>query len=374
MFDKPNRSLIPMLDIENTDCLVTTNGMFIIDKIINKVENTVDENVPGGGGLFSTVGSTIVVSSDNKEISFPKEALLSKIKFIVDCGVDFPYNAICPVLDTWNVDIKYRINKNRLTTRGLNEYTGNYRRFEYETPKLQIVASDLATLTTENKEIGIVHLVSSPKRCKEIIEGLKRNDTYLCYNYVWELTPDLCTLEHLPSVLEILEFYSVSKGFKIVVSPNSEEFLQLVEGGEVVMDPSLDVVKDAYLKHKYTYFKNLGHKFIIRCGKLGCLYPQNNDTFKHFPAYHDSSSSEKIVDATGCGNSFLGAFSAALILTDFNYSLACIFGNIASAIVLESKGLPTNASALQDENTVVLWNGLSFNQRLDYYKKKFLIP
>jgi len=54
--------------------------------------------------------------------------------------------------------------------------------------------------------------------------------------------------------------------------------------------------------------------------------------------------------------------------------LACIFGNIASAIVLESKGLPTYASALQDENTVVLWNGLSFNQRLDYYKKKFLIP
>lgn len=359
------------MDIENTDCLITTNGMFIIDRIVNLAENTVDDDIPGGGGLFSTVGSTIVVSSDNKELSFPKETLLPKVKFIVDCGTDFPYKTICPILDSWNVDITYRKNENRLTTRGLNEYTGNYRRFEYMTPKLQVLGSDLASLTSEEKQIGIVHIVSSPKRCKEIIEGLKVNDTYLCYNYVWEPTPDLCTLEHLPSILEILECYSVAKGFKIVISPNSEEFLQLVQGGDVMMDPSLDVVKDVYLKNKAMLFKNQSHKFIIRCGKLGCLNPLNDDTFEHFPAYHDGNNPEKIVDATGCGNSFLGAFSAALILTNFDYSLACIFGNIASGIVLESKGLPENSSVLVNDKTTVVWNGLSFNQRLDIYNKKY---
>lgn len=360
-----------MIEVEETDCLVTTNGMFIIDKIVNKEENIIDENIPGGGGLFSTVGSTMVVSSNNKNIPFPKEVLLPKVKFIVDCGRDFPYDEICPTLNTWNVGIKYREDKNRLTTRGLNEYTGNYRTFKYETPKLQILGSDLSQLTSKGKKIGMIHVISSPKRFKEIIEELKREDTYLCYNYVWEITPDLCTLEYLPSVLEILEFYSVSKGFKIVVSPNSEEFLQLVQGGDVMMDPTLELIKGVYLKSKDLLFKNQNHKFVIRCGKLGCLYPQDDNSFVHFPAYHDKSSSEKIVDATGCGNSFLGAFSTTLLLTDFDYHLACVFGNIASGIVLESKGLPEKTEEGNDGNPIVLWNGLSFNERLNYYLKKY---
>lgn len=359
-----------MIDVEDTKCLITTNGMFIIDKIVNKEENIIDENIPGGGGLFSTVGSTIVVSSDNKSISFPKKVLLPKVKFIVDCGKDFPYDKICPALDSWNVDIMYREDKNRLTTRGLNEYTGNYRIFKYETPKLQILGSDLSLLTSEGKKIGMIHIISSPKRFKKIIEELKREDTYLCYNYVWEITPDLCTLEYLPSVLEILEFYSVSEGFKIVVSPNSEEFLQLVQGGDVIMDPSLEVVKSVYLKNRKHLFKNQNHKFIIRCGKLGCLYPKDDDTFVHFPAYHDKSSSEKIVDATGCGNSFLGAFSTTLALTNFDYHLACVFGNIASGIVLESKGLPLKTEEVKNDKNTVLWNGLSFNERLKSYLEK----
>ncbi|CAI8495804.1 unnamed protein product [Hanseniaspora opuntiae] len=320
-----------MIEVEETDCLVTTNGMFIIDKIVNKEENIIDENIPGGGGLFSTVGSTMVVSSNNKNIPFPKEVLLPKVKFIVDCGRDFPYDEICPTLNTWNVGIKYREDKNRLTTRGLNEYSGNYRTFKYETPKLQILGSDLSQLTSK----------------------------------------DLCTLEYLPSVLEILEFYSVSKGFKIVVSPNSEEFLQLVQGGDVMMDPTLELIKGVYLKSKDLLFKNQNHKFVIRCGKLGCLYPQDDNSFVHFPAYHDKSSSEKIVDATGCGNSFLGAFSTTLLLTDFDYHLACVFGNIASGIVLESKGLPEKTEEVNDGNPIVLWNGLSFNERLNYYLKKY---
>lgn len=350
------------------DCLVTTNGMFIIDKIVNKTKNTIDLDVPGGGGLFSTLGSSIVATSKNNILQDKSPDLSKRIKFIIDCGSDFPDDAIKPLIDPWNAGIVYRYDKNRLTTRGYNEYDGDYRLFRYETPKLQIVAEDIINLG--EKEIGMIHLICSPKRCKEIIEGLKINDQglYKCYNYVWEPTPDLCKLEYLPDILKILQYYNQEKGFNIVFSPNSEEFLQLVEGGELIVDPTLEMIKEVFLANYKKLSTDNEHKFVIRCGKLGCLFFNNKEnSFTHYPAYHDKNSKNKIVDATGCGNSFIGAFATTLILTGFNYDAACVFGNIASGIVLEQKGFPKF-----DENIegIPTWNGITFDERLSIYEKK----
>ncbi|XBW37889.1 hypothetical protein QEN19_003467 [Hanseniaspora menglaensis] len=347
-------------------CLFTTNGMFIIDKIVNKTKNTIDIDVPGGGGLFSTLGSTIVATSENNLLRHNSPNLSKTIKFIIDCGKDFPNEIIKPMLDPWNVDVVYRYDESRLTTRGYNEYDGDYRIFRYETPKLQIIADDILSLS--KKEIGMIHLICSPKRCHEILQGLKiDNGLYKCYNFVWEPTPDMCKLEYLADILSILQFYNQKKGFNMTFSPNSEEFLQLITG-ELVIDPSLDLIKKVFFKNFEKLFFNHNHKYVIRCGKLGCLLYNNKlKKFTKYPAYHDDTTKDKIVDATGCGNSFIGAYATALVLTDFDYEIGCIFGNIASGIVLEQKGLPTLS---KDSKMVPIWNKISFNERLDIYKNK----
>lgn len=350
------------------DCLVTTNGMFIIDKIVNKTRNTIDVDVPGGGGLFSTLGSAIVATSDNKYLQCKNENLSKRIKFIIDCGKDFPHDIIKSMIDPWNVGIIYRENENRLTTRGYNEYDGDYRLFRYDTPKLQIVAADIMNLA--GGEIGIIHLICSPKRCKEILEGLKLNDSgvYKCYNYVWEPTPDLCKLEHLPDVLEILQYYNQDKGFNITFSPNGEECVQLLKGGDLITDAPLALIKEVFLANYEKLSFGNKHRFVIRCGKLGCLLFSHKDrSFSHYPAFHDQLSQEKIVDATGCGNSFIGAFATTLILTDFDYGMACVFGNIASGIVLEQKGFPLFQKSSHQPPA---WNHFTFDQRLAIYNKK----
>ncbi|KAM9915215.1 hypothetical protein OXX59_010604, partial [Metschnikowia pulcherrima] len=74
------------------------------------------------------------------------------------------------------------------------------------------------------------------------------------------------------------------------------------------------------------------------------------------PAYHQNQ--QNVVDVTGGGNSFCGAFMTALELSR-DWIAAGIVGNIASGVVVEKLGMPSVKGDI--------WNGVSFKERLATY-------
>lgn len=372
-----------MTNPTSTETLFTTNGMFIIDEIVNKNTGERLTDIVGGGGTFAALGATIVATAKHnfqqKNVLSEKNKALSvaeRIKFIVDCGSDFPYETVQSQLDAWGIGIIYRKDSSRLTTRGYNEYgPGDFRTFKYQTPKKLVLGQDFQQ--TIYGPIAIVHLVCSAKRAMEIIEALrvespmaKGEYTYKCKKFVWEPVPDLCTLEHYPDIYNVLNQYT-NDDFEIILSPNAEEAFQLFYGIDY-KDPSIQkcITKLQSKIHQLSPFP-----VVIRCGAHGCIL--FNETDKEgenikprvLPAYHKLTQDE-VKDPTGGGNTFLGGFAMGLVLSGGDFYQACICGNIVSGIVIEQNGLPALDKTTQPG--VYLWNGKSFAQRWDHYMQTFL--
>ncbi|KAL6940138.1 hypothetical protein ACO0QE_004028 [Hanseniaspora vineae] len=365
------------------ETLFTTNGMFIIDEIVNKNTGERLTDIVGGGGTFAALGATIVgtanlnfqhgtVSCSENNVSSTSE----KIKFIVDCGSDFPYETVQPQLDAWGIGIIYRKDNSRLTTRGYNEYgPGDFRTFKYQTPKKLVLGQDF--MQTIEGPIAIMHLVCSAKRAVEIIEALRVESTlvdgeftYKCKKFVWEPVPDLCTLEYYKEIHAVLNQYA-GDGVEVILSPNAEEAFQLFYGIDVI-EPT---VQECITKLQSKIHQLSPFPVVIRCGALGCILFNQGDkngkesTPQVLPAYHQNTQDE-VKDPTGGGNTFLGGFAMGLALSRGDFYQACICGNIVSGVVIEQNGLPVLNKTAQPG--VYLWNGKSFAQRWNRYMKTYL--
>lgn len=332
--------------------LLTTNGMFIIDDIYTK-EGFVYRDVPGGGGMYAILGGCVV--SLNTDIS-------EGLKWIIDCGADFPPNLI-ETIKSWDSGAVFRHDCSRKTTKGWNYYRENdFRDFKYLTPKKQIRVTDWCECFGERQlqEMKCLHLLCSSERCIDIIEELEAKN---CKNgaYVWEPIPDLCNKEHFDQIKSIVQREC---GPTIVFSPNAEEGARIFGDDEPL---TLDECKAYILKFdKFIADQNV---CVLRCGKLGSVSLGRRDgvtgrrTIAHLPAYHFNTS-DKVVDPTGGGNSFLGGFCVGYSLTKDLY-IANICGNIAAGCIIEQIGIP------KFDSTERSWNGLTFYQRLEYYIKNY---
>lgn len=105
---------------------------------------------------------------------------------------------------------------------------------------------------------------------------------------------------------------------------------------------------------------------VVRCGAEGCLTVPRWDPLPIWlPAFHGPGSG-KVVDATGAGNAFLGAFAVALEETAGDEVLAAAYGAVAASFVVEQVGPPRREVVDGRE----LWNGEAFDARLEEYKAK----
>lgn len=100
---------------------------------------------------------------------------------------------------------------------------------------------------------------------------------------------------------------------------------------------------------------------VIRCGEHGCVVAARSYPVRWFPALHESS---RVVDATGAGNAFLGAFAVTLNNTS-DLTEAAIAGTVAASFAIEQVGLPHRTTSQHGED---LWNGESFAARMDQYR------
>lgn len=99
---------------------------------------------------------------------------------------------------------------------------------------------------------------------------------------------------------------------------------------------------------------------VVRAGEHGCLILPRDAESRWLPPFYDSTSS-KIVDPTGAGNAFLGAFTVALQKKE-DLVEAAVWGSVAASLALEQIGLPS--LGLRQGERLQTWNEEAFEQRL----------
>lgn len=131
----------------------------------------------------------------------------------------------------------------------------------------------------------------------------------------------------------------------LVFSPNHEEAGTFF--GEAIEEQESEG-KPQKIEELAQRFLDLGLRrtCIIRSGRLGAYvkqadsYAQSETTRRGtwIPAYYQNS--DKVVDVTGAGNSFLGGLMAGLFLEKEDVLQACLYGSVSSSYVIEQYGLP----------------------------------
>lgn len=331
--------------------LITTNGMLIIDEIIDQ-NGKVYRDVAGGGGMFAMLGGSIV--SVEPKVS-------KSLRWIVDCGFDFPPK-LMEEITSWGTGAVFRLDDSRETTRGWNRYNGSdLRDFKYMNQKKMIQASDWQEFGAEQlKRIECIHLVCSTERFIAIKEETRTSACHPRF-IAWEPLPDICDPSHF---IEMSRILGSDDDSTLIFSPNAEEGARLFGDKE-----PLTMAEAEICIRKFDQVLADKHVCVLRCGKLGSVSLTQRDQesgqrsiYQH-PAYHESEP-EMVVDPTGGGNSFLGGFCVGYTATH-DLKIANICGNIAAGCIIEQIGVPKFDPKTRE------WNGLTFRQRLERYLARF---
>lgn len=320
--------------------ICTTLGLFIIDDNIypDSWNRPSEHDIVGGGASYAIVGARIA--------SGPR--LGARVAGIIDKGTDFPQD-VEDEINAWGAGPIFRENKNRLTTRGANVYQEDgFRSFVYKTPKKRIEHHDIVE-TGNLIYLKTFHMCCAVDRCEQIIdcfhEKLRNTETDKPL-YIFEPFPDICVPENFEALANILHKVDV-------FSPNLEEAARFL--GVEVPHTEEGISK---LAEKFIQFSPKHGGVVMRCGALGCYIRTRGELFM-LKAYHTDQS--KVVDVTGGGNSFCGAFITALYLSHKDWMIAGAFGNVASGCIIEKLGMPLRKAGTEE------WNGTSIMARLQHY-------
>lgn len=182
--------------------------------------------------------------------------------------------------------------------------------------------------------------------------------------FVWEPVPSSCIPSERHSFLKAAQYVDV-------ISPNWDEFASIYgETGE-----QMNREDDRAVRSRCSDFLSpscIGKlkALIIRAGAQGC-YVTTNKYHRWMPAYHGSSSA-KVIDPTGGGNTFLGGFGVGLLeendygMTRWEY--AAVWGSVAASFAIEQIGMPK----ISWEGEKELWNGEAVKERVEKFLGTYL--
>ncbi|KAL4241454.1 hypothetical protein ABKN59_000240 [Abortiporus biennis] len=323
-------------------------GMFIIDEFLylddvrNHKGRTLQEQI-GGGGTYANIGARIWLPG-------------SEIGMIVDRGHDFPMD-IQERLDSYGEDMWfYRDDKSRGTTRARNTYQGDFRGFEYLTPRVRITPKDLDN--TKLARPSILHFICSPTRAGEIMSEVLDTPGWKPTS-IYEPIPDRCVPGELPALVKVLPTIDV-------LSPNAEEALSLLSIASPVTKALVEQAASRFLE--LGVGPNGDGAVIIRSGSLGAYITTRKLGGKWVDAFWNSDNIEQVVDVTGAGNGFLGGLAAGLYFTKDIYE-AIYYATVSASFIIQQEGLPKLSNTVdQDGHQVELWNHDSPERRLDVVK------
>ncbi|KAG8526505.1 uncharacterized protein KY384_008705 [Bacidia gigantensis] len=328
-----------------------TLGLTGVDDIVYSKDEEGEQKpsrlgVLGGAGTYAVLGARIC----NFGISH------FRISWLVHRGHDFP-SPVQDEIDAWGTAVRFTDTPDRPTTRAKNVYSGELRGFEFVTPKIQVLHT---MLDDDQVSAKVFHIIGTPKRCIEAIEGIKARRSYLwsenestkrktnalyCREYptfVWEPMEHSCSPENYSDFRDAMKLVDV-------FSPNEDEFLKLIgvntgAGQELQIEGLCDQASNVLADCDVGIL-------VIRLGPRGVLISQSDDdkSVRHtlLPAYYDSASSN-VVDVTGGGNAFLGAFCSGFVgqflspeHNDLDsVEMAGVLGSIAASFAIEQIGMP----------------------------------
>ena len=295
-------------------------------------------------------------------------------------GYDFP-NTVRVRLLAWQITLQLNVSQERLSTRGLLEYeddtfgrtllpysscrfseTDNClaKKFRYTTEPLKASPTDLVHTPLLGSEA--FHLLAAPDVAEtQILELMKLRTQHGFKNrpfIVWEPLPAACTTQNRRSFLQACRLVDV-------FSPNHLEMSALFEDS-----PSKGFQPEQLEAYTLEFCKATGMSgngiVVVRAGEHGSLTTQNKAKTMWLPPYYESSSN-KVVDPTGGGNTYLGGFIAGWKATG-DIAEASMYGNVAASFAIEQIGLPS-CQRVDGEET---WNGARVMERLSQYKARLM--
>lgn len=149
-----------------------------------------------------------------------------------------------------------------------------------------------------------------------------------------------------------------------VISPNHIELHRLFNGkSERDVEFSKD---DIEMQARAFVQAGIGPEekgvIVVRCGYHGAMVlSRDRHQPEWLPAYYGKDA-KQVVDATGAGNSFLGAFAVAFKETG-DPKEACLRGSVAASYAIEQFGPPKLTTSTSE--TQELWNGSHPMARLE---------
>jgi sugar/nucleoside kinase (ribokinase family) len=234
----------------------------------------------------------------------------------------------------------------------------------YTTSVLQIDVSSLKSTPLIMSKA--YHFLESPanikSRASEIL-ALRQSLGIPKPLIIWEPAPLSCKAENLQSCMEATRTVNV-------FSPNHLELARLF--GEPLSTCFLDKekIKSMALKFLNTN-EGIGPDgkgiMIVRAGEEGCLVCARHIPPTWLPPFYRYGH-DKVVDPTGAGNAFLGAFAIGYLQTG-DAVQAAYYGSIGASFALEQVGLPRLTRNEGASASGELWNGEDVLERLREYRR-----
>ncbi|KAK1589865.1 PfkB family carbohydrate kinase [Colletotrichum navitas] len=338
-------------------------GMVVLDEI-RFPDGRILRDIPGGSGFYGTLGARLAVPQDES----------ATVCCLITAGSDFPFS-VREKIEEWGVSVHLEQVPGARSTRGLLEYENDAfgkKTFRYTTPPLHPTVDRLPASLLES---SVVHVLATPEDLERHVSALmaRRAGADSPHPLVaWEPSPigisdreddhmravgwsDVCS----PNDHELLRMMGVEEGPGIPYNRALVEVfaVRLARGGgggggeDLPGGPSAPDTSDRRIT-------------VIRCGDQGCLTVRRGGSPVWRPPFHDYGS-PKVVDPTGAGNAFLGAFAVAFAKTGDD-ALASAWGAVAASFVIEQIGPPKKEVV----NGKEVWNGERFEDRLEKYKAK----
>lgn len=347
---------LPLVRLANSNQKANQAHLIVVlDDIVfsaNVAESAKSQDLSGilgGAGTYAVLGARLFAAEDTKRVGW-----------VVHTGSDFS-TKVREEVDSWNIYTRYISTPERLTTRAKNTYKGELRGFEFLNPKKQVTHDMLDDSLLKAR---VFHVISNPKRLINLVHGILERiakggrDYPHEPDFVWEPMEHSCSPENLPLFLDAM---SLAHTF----SPNEDEFAKLfgasLSAGEELSADFLREKCELLLQGRA--FKVVA----VRLGARGVFVAETADKdtaspliCRHFPSYPQAASGyvegksrriqdgihiPKVVDVTGGGNTFLGAYCMSLVNQPqiSNCTIpqsASIAGSVAASFAIEQIGMP----------------------------------
>ncbi|KAI1741268.1 Ribokinase-like protein [Xylaria scruposa] len=344
----------PIDTFKRNEPVFVSLGMLILDELRFSNGNKVVD-VPGGSGLYATLGARL----------FKSGSMANDVGCIVIAGNDLPESAV-HLLESWEMALLLVRDADKPCTRGLLQYeddTFGRNTFMYVTPPLRPSAAHLGTSSL--LFASSFHFLAFPDDLENQVSLLlrMREEQGITERplILWEPAPLGCDSINLASHLKACRLVDV-------FSPNRSELHYLIKGktkSEIEFSPSAVEVQ-ARMFVDAGIGPNGDGLAVIRSGEHGVLTMSNNIQAEWFPAYYEKGATE-VVDATGAGNAFVGAFAVAFQETK-DLKEASLRAAVAASFALEQFGPPKLMASSGSSGE--LWNGTDVLSRLQDFKAR----